>query len=296
MWRSAWTTKDCSAETDSGSLERVDDAIQWGRGRLRPSHTAALDAQLLLAQVLGRPRVWVLSHPDTSLDEEQRSAYAALVERRAAGEPVAYLRGWVEWYGLRIGVTRDVLVPRPETELLLEKAAELASQYGWRSIADIGTGSGAIAVGLAVLLPDARIQASDINSEALAVARINAERHGVAARVTFLEGDLIEPVLEPPELIVANLPYLSDDMMASLDRDVRQEPAAALYGGPDGLSLLGRLRDELDVRGWRVPLLLEIDPRQSEAARALFGQYGRVEILRDYAGHDRIVWVEPERR
>jgi release factor glutamine methyltransferase len=263
---------------------------------LQPSQTAALDAQLLLAHVLSRPRVWVLSHPDAPMGERHRSAFGALIERRSSGEPVAYLRGWVEWHGLRFDVSPDVLIPRPETELLLERAAELASRDGWSSIADIGTGSGAVAVGLATMLPDARIQATDTSAAALAVARGNAERNDVAARVTFSQGDLIEPLREPPDLIVANLPYLSDEMMDSLDVDVRHEPATALHGGSDGLQLLRRLRDSIRIRGWHVPLLLEYDPRQSDSVRSLFRHDGQVEIFRDYAGHDRMVWVQPEGR
>lgn len=294
MRRSASTTKESEPDTTSARVERVEDALRWGRSQLEPSRTSALDAQLLLAEVLARSRVWVLSHPDVPLASDEYDRFRALIRRRAAGEPVGYLRGWVEWHGLQLDVTPDVLIPRPETELLLEEAARLAAERGWNALADIGAGSGALAIGLAALLPPARIWATDISAAALAVARRNAERSGVQDRVVLLQGDLIEPLELKPELLVGNLPYLSDEMMEALDADVRHEPVSALHGGSDGLVLVRRLRDALHMRGWRVPLLLEIDPRQSAAARLLFREDGQVEILRDYAGHDRIVRVLPE--
>jgi release factor glutamine methyltransferase len=239
-------------------------------------------------------RVWVLAHPQSPLTREQASRYGELIERRAAGEPVAYLRGWIEWHGLTFDVTPSVLVPRPETELLLEHAVDLARLHAWRALADIGTGSGVLAIGLALALPDARVEAVDVSASALSVASHNAERHGVSDRVTFLLGNLVAPLTAAPDLIVANLPYLSDEMMHTISADVGYEPVTALHAGPTGLELVQRLRDRLHVRGWRVPLLLEIDPRQATAAVALFSADARVDLFRDYAGHDRIVSVFPE--
>jgi release factor glutamine methyltransferase len=260
---------------------------------LQPSPTAALDAQLILSDVMSTSRIWILAHPEGPLSRGQIARFREVVERRAAGTPVAYLRGWIEWHGLRFEVTSDVLVPRPETEILLEKAVEIAGKRGARLVADIGTGSGVVAVGLAVSLPQAIVLATDISRPALKVAAGNAAGHGVSQRITFLHGDLAAPLPERPDLVVANLPYLSDEMMKSVSVEVLSEPASALRAGPTGLELIERLRDQLLVRGWRVPLLLEIDPRQASAARALFGEDGQVAVYRDYAGHDRVLTVVP---
>jgi release factor glutamine methyltransferase len=274
-------------------LDGVEGALSWARERLAPSRTGALDAQLLLAHVTGRERVWVLAHPDAPLSRSQQGRFVDLIEQRARGVPVAYLRGWIEWHGLRFDITPDVLVPRPETELLLERAVDLAGKNAWIEVADIGTGSGALAVGLARLLPDARVQATDISAPALRVAKRNAAALGVADRITFFLGDLAERLTRKPDLIVANLPYLSDEMMRDLSADVQSEPVAALHGGATGLEPFERLDRQLRMRGWRVPLLLEIDPRLSGPVQSLFAKEAGVDIFRDYAGHDRIAAVLP---
>lgn len=294
MRRNGSTTKPSETESGEPGLECVDGALHWARRQLWPSRTAALDAQVLLAHVAGASRVWVLAHPEARLSEEQVAHYRELIERRATGVPVAYVRGWIEWHGRRFEVTEDVLVPRPETELLLERAVELSRLYRWQAIADIGTGSGVLAVEMAVLLPDATVQATDVSGGALEVARRNAARHGVSDRVRFLVGDLAEPLMDEPDLIVANLPYLSDEMMREIGPDVRHEPPSALHGGPTGLELIERLLQGLRVRGWSVPLLLEIDPRQSHDIPRLFGADVYVEIFSDYAGHNRIVSAFPD--
>jgi release factor glutamine methyltransferase len=293
MRQSGSTLKVSKQEAGPIDFERVEGALRWARSQLEPSPTAALDAQLLLSDVMSVPRIWVLAHPEAPLSRNQQAHYRSLIERRAGGTPVAYLRGWVEWHGLRFEVTEDVLVPRPETEILLEGAVERAKQVEANAVVDVGTGSGNLAVGLALALPELTVEASDISAAALAVARRNAAHHTVSDRVSFLEGDLIEPMHTRPDLIVANLPYLSDDMMRSVSADVRAEPVSALLAGPTGLELMARLRSQLRMRGWRVPMLLEIDPRESRAARALFREDGVVDIVRDYAGHDRVVMVHP---
>ncbi len=286
-----------TTQSDPGNgeplFERVGGVLAWGRRKLEPSPTAALDAQLLLAHATDTTRVWVLIHPEAPLSRNQRTRYRDLIGRRAEGVPVAYLRGWTEWHSLRLDITRDVLVPRPETELLLERAMDLARRHQWRRVADIGTGSGAVAVALARSLSDAAIQAIDISAAALGVARRNAASHQVADRVQFFLGNLAEPLTERPDLIVANLPYLSDEMMDEVSADVQHEPVIALRAGPSGLELIEQLDCQLRVRGWRVPLLLEIDPRLSRSARTLFADDADVSVFRDYAGHDRIVFVHP---
>lgn len=277
-------------------LGTVRQALRWGRQVLQPSETASLDAQLLLAHLLGRGRAWLYAHPEERLSLPQRSAYQRLIALRRAGEPVAYLRGRVEWFGLDLEVTPDVLVPRPETELMLEKALEIQARHGAKIVADVGTGSGAIAIAIALAAPAARVYGVDVSEPALRIAARNAQRHAVSDRVTWLQGGLLEPLPARPDLIVANLPYLSDEMMESLDRDVRQEPRLALHGGASGLELYETLFEQMSDRGWLIPSVLEIDPRQADGIRALTARYfpgAMVDIFRDYAGRDRIVVHEP---
>jgi release factor glutamine methyltransferase len=247
--------------------------------------------------VFGRGRAWVLAHPDERLETGQREAYFALVERRAGGQPVAYLRGYTEWYGLQLEVSPAVLVPRPETELLAERATELARSIGARRVADVGTGSGAIAVVLAHASTNWKVYAVDRSIEALRVAERNLTRHGVRERVDLLHGDLLAPLAARPDLIVANLPYLSDDMMLDLADEVRREPVCSLHGGRTGLELYARLLQQMRDRGWSIPVLLEIDPRQRhEVLRHVQTCFAatRVEVFPDYAGLDRIVSIRPD--
>lgn len=275
--------------------ETVGAALSRARERLRPSLTASLDAQLLMAHVLGRPRVSVLARPEWPLTGEQAQGFRLLVERRAGGEPVAYLTGSRQWMDMDLWVGPEVLVPRPETELLVERAARLAHERGARNLADVGTGSGAVALGLVRLIPGSRVVATDISGAALEVAERNVRRYG-EGRVRLVQGDLLEAVIDCPDVVVANLPYLSDTMMADLDADVRYEPRLALHGGETGLELYERLLGQMVMRGWQVPSVMEIDPRQAEQAVALVGRLvagARVMVERDYAGLERIVVVEP---
>lgn len=272
----------------------VGDALRFGRDLLHPSPSAALDAQLLLGQVLRASRAHVLAHDVDALSRDQFDRYAALIERRRRAEPLAYLRGWVEWYGTEYVITPEVLIPRPETELLLERVLAVARARDARTFVDVGTGSGAIASQLAIRLPDAEVLGIDVSQGALQVASVNVRALGVADRVTLLQGNLLDPVPAAPDLIVANLPYLSRDMMASLDPDVRHEPVAALYGGPSGLELYAALFGQVRDRGWQCPILVEIDPRQTGGIRALVEAVfpgESVVIEPDYAGHDRVVAI-----
>lgn len=274
----------------------VGDALRVGRERLYPSRTAGLDADLLLGHVLSRRREWLLAHDDASIAPAELQAYLHLLERRALGEPIAYLRGWIEWYGRRFAVSEDVLVPRPETEILLQQAVRLAQVADARVAADVGTGSSVLAVGLAINLPNLRVTAVEKEAAALAVAAQNIAAHELGHRVTLLEGNLLEPVTERPDLVVANLPYLSDEMMAELDRDVRHEPAAALHAGGLGIEVYAALTEQMALRGWRLPLAIEVDPRQVEWCLDMLARRlgpGRVEIIPDLAGHDRVVTFSP---
>ncbi|HEX6508858.1 MAG TPA: peptide chain release factor N(5)-glutamine methyltransferase [Chloroflexota bacterium] len=280
--------------TAARSSLTVAEGMAYGRRALAASRTASLDTQLLLGHVLRRGRSWVLAHDDEELDESTAATFRALIERRAAGEPVAHLRGFVEWYGMHIEVGPQVLVPRPETELLAEEATRVATARGVQSIADIGTGSGAIAIALARELPDVGIFAADVSHEALMMARKNAAALGCEDRISWLRGNLLTPLSQRPDLIVANLPYLSNEMMGQLDADVRHEPAGALYGGPTGIELYEELFRQRETRKWNAPVLAEIDPRQAAAMSGLLRDRSHESLVRiepDYAGLPRIVVV-----
>jgi release factor glutamine methyltransferase len=266
----------------------------------------ALTAQVLLAQVVGLTRTQVLARPEQRLTEQQQAGFDALLGRAAAGEPLAYLTGHREFYGLDFWVTSQVLVPRPESELLVDLG--LVGQP--RHILDVGTGSGCLAVALAAKLPEAAVTAVDIAPEALDAAQRNAERHGVAARLTFIRSDLLaawqpqtdrlgtRPLTPPPpanfDLIVANLPYIDSDELRGLEV-ARHEPWMALDGGPGGLVLVEQLLSQAPrclAPGGR--LLLEIGATQGRAALALARAAfpgAQVTLHQDLAGLDRVVAV-----
>jgi release factor glutamine methyltransferase len=306
----------------------VGEAVIRGRDALIESESPSLDAQLLLAHALGVSRVHVLAHSDVRLNGAQSAAYDELIRRRQSGAPVAYILGTVEWYGTEYEVTPYVLVPRPETELVLERALALGRQRGVRVAVDVGTGSGAIATQLSINLPDVRVYGIDISVAALDVARRNADRLGLtedttfitnaarthtcgekltavgksaslgvaAKRLVLLQGDLLYPLTEVPDLVVANLPYLSDSMMATLSRDVWHEPNVALYGGPSGLDLYKRLFEHIAMYASAPTIVVEIDPRQAETIQALAERLlpsHDTQIAPDYAGLPRIVSLIP---
>jgi len=253
---------------------------------------ARQDAELLLMHLLKRSRAWLITHDDELLADDLSVSYAELVKRRRKGEPIQYIRGETEFYGLPFRVTSDVLIPRPETEHLVEKVIELVSNFSAPRIVDVGTGSGAIAVALAHKLPQASITATDISSRALALAEENAKRNGVSIR--FLAGDLLAPVDgERFEIIVSNPPYVAMADCDSLDVEVREyEPAQALFAGEDGLEIYRRLIpaafDALVQGGFGA---LEIGYGQSTAIADLLTRAGfeRVEFVSDLQGISRVV-------
>lgn len=277
----------------------VDQALKWAVETLRDiSETPRLDAEILLAHALGWSRVRVLAGARENIPADALQTFCALVLRRAAREPVAYLVGRKEFYGLEFIVDRRVLVPRPETETLADAALEWArrrfSSQDTLLIADIGTGSGCIAVALAVHLPNALIYATDLSPDALAVARQNIELHGVANRVTLLCGDLLAPLPQPVDLLVSNPPYT---VFEEIDPGVRlHEPHLALDGGNDGLAVYRRLLAAApQVLRPGGALMLEIGAMQAEAVTALARQAfpgAAVHVRRDLAGRDRVVMVE----
>lgn len=263
--------------------------LMQARGRL-----SALDAHVLLSEALGADRAYVLAHPEVVPTPEQADRFRAWLERAAAGEPIAYLIGRRAFYDRDFRVTPAVLIPRPETELLLEQALTWAKTRPSLRAVDVGTGSGALAVTFAALVPHADVCAVDISAAALAVARNNAERH--AARVTFAQGDLLAPFLPAHprfDLIMANLPYIASDEVPTLAVS-RTEPILALDGGGDGLDLIRRLITQIPhATAPHALILLEIGAGQGAAALDIAGALrpASAEVLPDYAGHDRIVKI-----
>jgi release factor glutamine methyltransferase len=204
---------------------------------------ASQDAELLLLYTLGKDKAWLMAHDGEEISADDAGLYAEMLVRRCLGEPMQYIVGETEFYGLPFRVTPDVLIPRPETEHLVETVIELADRFKTPRIVDVGTGSGAIAVALASHLKGAAITAIDISAMALAVARQNAEMNGVLQRIDLAEGDLLEPVAERQfEIVVSNPPYVPEIDRATLSVEVRDhEPAIALFAGGDGLDIYRRL-------------------------------------------------------
>lgn len=273
------------------------EVLRWGEQSLAQNalDSPRLDAAILLARALGITRAQLHAHPQSHLSPAELALYRQLIERRARREPVAYIVGHKEFYGLDLFVDNRVLIPRPETEMLVEKAIEISQRQS--VVADVGTGSGAIAISLAVHLPQILVYATDASPAALEIAARNCRRHSVEDRVHLLQGHLLEPLPEPVDLIVANLPYVSQAELAQLPPEIsRYEPREALDGGPDGLDCIRHLLAQAE--GHLKPggiVLLEIGATQGEAVVVLARRNfpaARVEIARDYAELDRVVIVE----
>ncbi len=274
----------------------ISQAMAWARRELQGrSEFPSRDASVLLAHLLGEASEYPYLHPERVLTAEQELHYRRLIERRRAGEPVAYIRGYQEFMGLRFLVDSRVLIPRPETELLVEFALSVLGSGREVLVADVGCGSGAIGLSLAKL-GGCRVILTDSSREALSVARLNADNLGVSSKVTFLQGDLLAPLCcrgygGKLDAVVSNPPYIPEDEMASLPKEVGFEPKRALDGGCGGLYYISRLvegaRNLLKDAGW---LVMEIEAGQGAAVRHLleaFG-WGNVTVSPDYAGRDRI--------
>lgn len=279
------------------------DAVR--RLRLTDSPTPRLDAELLLAHVTGHDRSWVLAHPEVRLDEV--AVFEAVLERRAAGEPIAYIRGFKEWRSLRIRTDARALIPRPDTELLADEAITAIAARLTRDTAavvawDVATGSGAVAVALAIRFRSAlalgrlRLVGSDVSPEALELASENLAGHGVDANVTLSRADLLEAAGGPlprPDVIVANLPYVPSEEVAARHGSMAFEPRLALDGGPDGLTLQRRLLHELPGRAAPgATILLEIGAGQADAVAAMVPPGASVSMVADLAGIDRVARVQ----
>ena len=258
---------------------------------------ARLEAELLVAHVMGTGRAHLLAEWQRPISPTALPLLAGLVERRLRREPLCYLVGWREFYGLRFAVRSGVLIPRPETETVVDAALQLAAErYGNAPVvADVGCGCGAITVALATHLPQAQVYAIDSVRVALEVSEENFRRHGVEDRVTLLDGDLLDSLTEPVDIVVANLPYVRSGDFAAIQPEVLWEPREALDGGPDGLAVIRRMLDQIPgkVRPGGA-ILLECDPRQaellvSEVEERFPGCSSRV--IQDMAHLDRVVEV-----
>lgn len=263
------------------------------------SDTPQLDAQVLLAHVIQRPRTWILAHPDAPLTASQLDSVNQAVLRLKTGEPLPYVLGHWEFFGLDFDITPDVLIPRPETELLVEHAIEfLQSNLEAQSVADIGTGSGCIAVSLAVHVPELHVMATDISSKALNIARRNARKFHVEHQIEFFECNLL-PTFEYQtpslNLICANLPYIPTETLHSLTVFGR-EPILALDGGADGLDLIQQLIALAPK--WLAPggrMLLEIEASLGASALSLaYDSFSEAEIHlhQDLTGRDRLLEIQ----
>lgn len=240
-----------------------------------------LDAQTLLAHALGQDRTYLIINFNQQLSDELLAAYQALIARRAAGEPLQYIVGHQAFFGLEFEVTPDVLIPRPETELIVEGTLRLAANIAQPVIIDVGTGSGCIAVTLARELEAARVIATDISATALQVARRNAQRNEVELRIEFIEGDLLSSVSRKADFIVSNPPYLAEHELPTLQREVRDwEPFVALTDFADGLQFYRRL-------------LAEAPSHLTPGGHLIFEMgYQQAETIKAFV--DRTVWHEPK--
>ena len=271
--------------------------LAWARDDLkgRGSDSPRLDAELLLAQVLDCDRIKLISDAQRPLQPHELASYRALHSRRRRGEPVAYLRGFREFFGRRFVVDPRVLVPRPETEILVEVGLGRTRQIDLCArVLDVCTGSGCVAITLAKERPTTQVYASDISREALAVARLNA--HHIGGRVGFFESDLFDVFVRDRrgfDLITANPPYISQQEMPQLAVDVRDyEPEIALSDGADGLDVVRRIIAEAPARLTASGILaIEIGAGQAEQVRQLFrdGGYQDIDTTADYQGHERVI-------
>jgi release factor glutamine methyltransferase len=297
--------------TSVSTNNSVREVLRQGIARLRqaevPSFTLA--AELLLLHVTGRDRTWIYSHPEETVPPAEITSFFALIDRRCQGEPTQHLTGKQEFWGLEFQVTPDVLIPRPETEHVVEVALDRLAVRELRAgrspklsgegvtIVDIGTGSGCIALALAKELPSAVVYASDISSATLEVARRNAQRLGFAARVRFLESHLFDAFLPLKfDLIVSNLPYIGRREADSLPREVRDhEPELALYGGEEGYELFGALVAQ--AQSFLKPdglLVMELGHDSLPAVQPLLETpaWSNIAIAHDLAGIPRVLCAE----
>lgn len=284
--------------TPAGDVWTVKRILDWTIPHLKSqgSESPRLDAEILLAHARGCPRIQLYTNYDQPLTDTERATMRDLVKRRAAAEPVAYLVGHREFFGLDFRVTKDVLIPRPDTETLVVDAIETLKPQAAPRVLDVGTGSGCITISLAVNCPNAEVTAIDLSASALAIAQANAETHNVAGRIRWLCGDLFVPLTsgEQFDLIASNPPYIASAEIDKLAADVRlHEPRSALDGGPDGLDVIRRLIAAAPAHlAEQGKLLIEISGEQANAVTQLLatnGQYDDIAVLKDLAKQPRVV-------
>jgi release factor glutamine methyltransferase len=278
--------------SETWTVRRV---LEWTRGHFDKHgvDSPRLTAELLLGHVLSLPRVKLYMDLDRPLSKDELTAYRALIQRRCAGEPTQYLTGSAEFYGRRYAVDPRVLIPRPETELLVEAALRGVPKDAPARVLDLCTGSGCVALSIAAERPQVSVWATDLMPGALEVAKANAEALGLGSRVPFFQGDLFDPVAPEArfDVIVSNPPYVKAAEIAGLQREVQREPRAALDGGADGLDVIRRLvpaaLERLKPGGL---LAMEIGEDQGAALRTLLEGAGAVDVSieRDLAQHDRL--------
>jgi release factor glutamine methyltransferase len=281
------------------------------RLRAAASPTPRLDAELLVAHAFGRDRSWLHAHPDATLDEPEARRLDEWLTRRAAGEPIAYIRGFKEWLSLRIATDGRALIPRPETELLAEAAIEeiagrLVRDDASISVWEVATGSGAVTLSVALRFRTAlalgrvRLAASDVSAEALELASENLAAHGVDGLVTLGCGDLLEPAVLPapllPDVVIANLPYVRSDEVETGAGSLRFEPRLATDGGPDGMDVIRPLIEQLPARlAAGGVALLEVGEGQADVIRELLPRLpmpAEMATLSDLAGIERVIRID----
>ncbi len=284
---------------------KIADAIRYATERLVQAEiqNARFDAEVLLSHLLERDRVWLITHNNDCLDNKRHKLFEDAIDRRSRREPLQYIIGRQEFWGLEFTVTHDVLIPRPETELVVETAIGILRDAGRQTtIVDLCTGSGCIAISLAKELGDTHIFAVDKSSQALVVARENSQRHGVADRIRFLEGDLYAPLEELDirglvDVITANPPYIRSGDLPMLQREVRDyEPELAIIAGREGTEVQQKIiehaSDFLEKHG---TLIMELGMGQAEILKRMVdeaGTYDKPEMLKDLAGIDRTLVVK----
>jgi len=261
---------------------------------------ASFEAELLLGHVLGISKTQLYTEPERNLTSAETEHLRHFVRRRRDHEPTAYILGHCEFYGIDFYIDNHTFIPRPETELLVEKAVELVHHISHQTrpitIADIGTGCGAIAVSLAIALPQAKIYATDISASALRVAEINCQRHAVNRQVALLQGNLLEPLPQPVDMIVANLPYIKSCEFGDLSPEIRKaEPTIALAGGEDGLDKIQQILEQMPGKlNCGAYFLLEIGQGQGGRVTSLIKSYfpqASIELISDLGGIERVVKV-----
>ncbi len=284
-----------NSNAETRTPQSVDEALRRGKDILaRCSSSPRLDAEVILAHVLGMGRAALLARPEQRLDVEAEGMYSGLLERRKRGEPIAYLTGHKEFYDLDLVITRDVLVPRPETESVVEACLADLPENEEVTFADIGTGSGAILVAVATQRPRLHAYGTDISPEAIAVAAQNCERYNISGRVRLFVGDLCEPLPKPVNVIAANLPYVPPDE-ASPEVATWEPNVAVFGGGADGSALIRQFLGQ--APRYLLPggtIVMETAHSQgvivSKLAQAAFPS-AKIEVHKDLARYDRIVTI-----